>query len=92
MCHTTSLIIVKALNVCIFSAGFLPAVLTSSLIETGNMLIMTYAYARASGDGGLIIRYVRQDSNFSLIGPKTRAVSIADFLGRLFDRFNAVHS
>jgi hypothetical protein len=31
------------------------------LIETGNMLIMTYAYARASGDGSLISRYVRQD-------------------------------
>ncbi len=31
------------------------------LTETGNMLIMTYAYARASGDGSLISRYVRQD-------------------------------
>ena len=30
------------------------------LIETGNMLIMTYAYARASGDGSFISRYVRQ--------------------------------
>ena len=27
--------------------------------ESGNMLIMTYAYARASGDGSLISRYVR---------------------------------
>jgi len=26
------------------------------------MLIMTYAYARATGDGSLIGRYVRQDS------------------------------
>ena len=31
------------------------------LIETANMLIMTYAYARASGDGSFINRYVRQD-------------------------------
>jgi hypothetical protein len=30
-------------------------------IEIGSMLIMTYAYARASGDGSLISRYVRQD-------------------------------
>jgi Domain of unknown function (DUF4965) len=30
------------------------------LTETGNMLIMTYAYACASGDGSLISRYVRQ--------------------------------
>jgi hypothetical protein len=35
----------------------------SLLIESGNMLIMTYAYARASGDGSLISRYVRA-SNF----------------------------
>jgi len=28
------------------------------LLETGNMLIMTYAQARASGDGSLISRYV----------------------------------
>jgi len=33
------------------------------------MLIMTYAYARASGDGNLISRYVRQDSTLCLIGP-----------------------
>jgi hypothetical protein len=39
------------------------------LIETGNMLIMTYAYARASGDGSLIGRYVRHKSNFRGIGP-----------------------
>jgi hypothetical protein len=32
----------------------------SLLTETGNMLIMTYAYARASGDGSLISRYVCQ--------------------------------
>ena len=32
------------------------------------MLIMTYAYARASGDGSLISRYVRQESIFRLIG------------------------
>ena len=39
------------------------------LTETGNMLIMTYAYARASGDGSFISRYVRQDSTFCLIVP-----------------------
>ena len=39
------------------------------LIETGNMLIMTYAYARASGNGTLISNYVCQNSNFFLIGP-----------------------
>jgi hypothetical protein len=33
------------------------------------MLIMTYAYARASGDGSLISRYVRQDSTFCLMRP-----------------------
>ena len=33
------------------------------------MLIMTYAYARASGDGSLISSHVRQDSTFCLIGP-----------------------
>ena len=38
------------------------------LVETGNMLIMTYANARASGDGSLISRYVCQVSSFFLIG------------------------
>ena len=38
------------------------------LTETGNMLIMTYAHARASGDGSLIGRYVCHNSNFWLIG------------------------
>ena len=33
------------------------------------MLIMTYAYARASGDGHLISKYVRQDFISCLIGP-----------------------
>ena len=56
-------IIIRALNVCTSDAGFLPAVLTMHLIETGNMLIMTYSYARASGDGSFIGRYVRQNSN-----------------------------
>ena len=32
------------------------------LIESGNMLIMTYAYARASGDGSLISRFVCRGS------------------------------
>jgi Domain of unknown function (DUF4965) len=36
------------------------------LIESANMLIMTYAYARASGDGSLISRYVRRGSTFCL--------------------------
>ncbi|KAF8497622.1 hypothetical protein F5888DRAFT_1803621 [Russula emetica] len=31
--------------------------LISGVEQTGNMLIMTYAYARASGDGSLISRY-----------------------------------
>ena len=41
----------------------------SLFIESGNMLIMTYAYARASGDGSLISRYVRPGSIFSMAGP-----------------------
>ena len=49
------------------------------------MLIMTYAYARASGDGSLISRYVRQESSFCLIGPDESGqynllASWADFL------------
>jgi hypothetical protein len=40
----------------------------SFFIETGNMLIMTFAYARASGDGSLISRYVCPGSIFSLAG------------------------
>jgi hypothetical protein len=39
------------------------------LIESANMLIMTYAHARASGDGSLISRYVRRGTNFYLTGP-----------------------
>jgi len=39
------------------------------LTETGNMLIMTYAYARARGDGSLISRYVCQDSYFLPMRP-----------------------
>jgi len=34
-----------------------------SFPESGNMLIMTYAHARATGDGSLISRYVCRDSN-----------------------------
>jgi hypothetical protein len=33
---------------------------SQSCSETGNMLIMTYAHARASGDGSLISKYVCQ--------------------------------
>ena len=45
-----------------------PLTLTSSIshlspIESGNMLTMTYAHARATGDGSLISKYVCQDSN-----------------------------
>ena len=32
--------------------------------ESGNMLIMTYAHARASGDGSIISRYVRTELLF----------------------------
>ena len=49
------------------------------------MLIMTYAYARASGDGSFISRYVRHDSTFRLIVPDeleqyNLLTSWADFL------------
>ena len=44
----------------------------SLLIDSGNMLIMTCAHARASGDGSLISRYVRQGPNLS---PKGLMVS-----------------
>jgi hypothetical protein len=44
------------------------AVADQILVESGNMLIMTYAYARASGDGSLISRYVRLGSTFFLAG------------------------
>ena len=51
------------------------------------MLIMTYAYARASGDGSLISRYVREGFYFFLKGSDEWAltVSVADLLGGLFD-------
>ena len=46
------------------------------------MLIMTYAHARASGDGSLITRYVRTELLFALInGQQHRIVSFAEFLG-----------
>ena len=59
----------------------------SHLKESGNMLIMTYAYARASGDGSLISRYVREGFYFFLKGSDGWAltVSVADLLGGLFD-------
>ena len=55
---------VERLYLCYIFAGCADQFL---LIETGNMLIMTYAYARASGDGSLISKYVRQNSSFFLL-------------------------
>ena len=61
MCQELIRIIVRGLSVRVSGAGFGHSVAEQCLlIETGNMLIMTYAYARASGDGNLIARYVRQ--------------------------------
>jgi Domain of unknown function (DUF4965) len=52
--------IVRALNVRASDTGFWVLIGHQRLlIETANMLIMTYAYARASGDGSFISRYVR---------------------------------
>ncbi|KAH8977286.1 hypothetical protein EDB86DRAFT_3167651 [Lactarius hatsudake] len=57
--------------------------------QSGNMLIMTYAYARATGDGGLITRYVCTELLSRLLSPpvsglKTRQYSLltswADYL------------
>jgi hypothetical protein len=46
------------------------------------MLIMTYAYARASGDGSLISRYVRiRTAQFPINEQLNRTVSFVDFLG-----------
>ena len=57
-------------------------------VETGNMLIMTYAYARASGDGSLISRYVCQTMLVvSIEDSITSLVLIADVLGRFFVKF-----
>ena len=44
--------------------------------ETGNMLIMTYAHARASGDGSLIQRYVRTKLLLDICGGPTKPDSI----------------
>ena len=54
-------IIAKESSVCISLASFAYNGITDPLAftESGNMLIMTYAYARASGDGSLINRHVR---------------------------------
>jgi hypothetical protein len=50
--------------------------------ESGNMLIMTYAYARASGDGSLISRYVRIcTARVPINDQQSRTVSFADILG-----------
>ena len=53
-------IIAKELSVCNSLAS--PAIADLFLMtytESGNMLIMTFAHARASGDGSLINGYVR---------------------------------
>ena len=57
-------------------------------VETGNMLIMTYAYARASGDGSLMSRYVCETIlAVSIEDLLTSLVFIADFLGGFFVEF-----
>ena len=57
-------------------------------VETGNMLIMTYAYARASGDGSLMSRYVCETIlAVSIEDLLTWLVFIADFLGGFFVEF-----
>ena len=63
------------------------------LIETANMLIMIYAYARASGEGSFIRGHVRMNSIiFSPRGTEgLLIVYVAVFLGRLFECFDAVH-
>ena len=54
-------------------------------VETGNMLIMTYAHARASGDGSLISQYVCQTLLMVSINEwLISLVYIVDFLGELF--------
>ena len=51
-------------------------VYSSFLTESGNMLIMTYAHARASGDGSLISRYVRTKLLLGTCGGPTEPDSI----------------
>ena len=57
-------VIIRALNVRILIV-ILGVAYQCLLIETANMLIMTYAYARASGDGSFISKYVRIHTIFS---------------------------
>ena len=56
------------------------------------MLIMTYAHARASGDGSLISRYVRTKLLFAIVEDQQyRTVFSTDFLGRLFVQLDTFH-
>ena len=60
MSQSAILTTAKESNVCIFLYGLARHRWNPHLsTESGNMLIMTYAYARASGDGSLISKYVR---------------------------------
>jgi Domain of unknown function (DUF4965) len=63
--------------------------------ESGNMLIMTYAYARASGDGNIIAKYVCRNCSWivrKLIDCHGVIVSVIDFLGGLSVKYNTLHS
>ena len=56
------------------------------------MLIMTYAHARASGDGTLINRYVRTQLLFApIVNQQYRTVFSTDFLGRLLVQLDTFH-
>ena len=51
------------------------------------MLIMTYAQARASGDGSLISRYVCGSCNARMtVFERVLTVSAAEEMGGLFDK------
>jgi hypothetical protein len=56
------------------------------------MLIMTYAHARASGDGSLISRYVRTELLFAPVKDQQHwTVFSADFLGRLLVQLDSAY-
>jgi len=63
MSQAPTRIMARESNVCTSLTVVLCISDESFLLETGNMLIMTYAQARASGDGSLISRYVCGTSN-----------------------------
>jgi hypothetical protein len=57
------------------------------------MLIMTYAYARASGDGNIIAQYVGRNASCILrILIDSVQVSVIDFLGGLSIKNDTLHS